>query len=97
MTHKLERIVRLKIIEAFNRLDDWSISEERIIREDGLWVMLVDGDLAVGNGDHEVPQLFIELDLDLRTAWNKVNSFTPSIPRKRTILNNLGIKDEDVI
>lgn len=93
MAHKLERIVRLKLIEALGKLDEWSVKEERIVRSDGLWVAHIGKEIGVGNSDHEVPQMFIEFDDELRAAWGRVNSFIPNIKRERTIFKNLGIDD----
>lgn len=94
---KMVRMVRNRVLKAMRSIDDWRVeSDEKIVRvADGLWVQQVSGKsmshLNIGNADHGVAQIMLDMDDELATAFYEILNFHPSHNRKRSVLVNLGL------
>lgn len=88
-------MIRLKLIEALSRHEDWSVvSEDKLVRSDGLWVIHNDG-FYIGSSHHSVPQAELDYDDELRLAWHTCAQVGMGKPRsRRPVLDMLGVPEE---
>ncbi len=63
---------------AFSEPDRWRVDDERIIRDDGLWVVAKENCLYVGSGDHGKSQDYVRVkhDDELYTSYYSIRKFT---------------------
>jgi hypothetical protein len=78
------RMIRAKLIQALERADDWMVvAQDKIVRQDGLWVLRNDGKFHVGSSHHSVPQATLDDDAELRKAWFTAANINMGVSRQR--------------
>ena len=66
-----------RLMVAFSEPERWRVDDERIIRDDGLWVKLQEKTLYVGSADHGRWQDYVQVDWrdELYVLHNAVREF----------------------